>query len=48
MIRVQQLKQPKVTSGKEVKPGKAVKVRGVIIKNTTKESVYVDTYDRKQ
>lgn len=47
MIRIQRLKEPKTTSGKSLEPGKSVKLAGITIQNTSKDVVYVDTYERK-
>lgn len=47
MIRIQKLKQPKVSSGKEIAPGATLKMRGLEITNTNKFSLWADSYDRK-
>ena len=47
MIRIQKLKQPKTTSGKKVSCGETLKIDGLLIKNTNKQDVFVDTYERK-
>jgi len=48
MIRIQKLIEPKKTSGKKLSPGVEIKVQGVMIKNTSKNTFYVDTYERKK
>ena len=48
MIRVQRLKQPKNTSGKELKSGASVIVDKIKIVNQGASTVYVDQYTRKR
>ena len=48
MLRIQQLKQPKKTSGEIVGAGKSLIIDGIKIKNTNKFPVYVDRYQRKK
>ena len=47
MIRIQKLKRPTKRSGYELKPGDSTKVRGMVIVNNNKFSVYVDKFTRK-
>lgn len=47
MVRIQDLSQPKVTSGKPLAPGRTLKKWGLEIKNNTKFPLYVDSYTRK-
>lgn len=47
MIRVQSLKEPKVTSGKKLEPQKSILFKGVEITNKTNKDLYVDFYKRK-
>lgn len=48
MIRIQQLKEPKKTSGKQLLPGKMLALEGMKITNQNKFSVYIDSYERKK
>jgi hypothetical protein len=48
MIRIQRLKEPKVTSGKRLDRGDTYMLQGVSIHNTNKFSIYVDTFERKK
>jgi hypothetical protein len=48
MIRIQKLKEPKVTSGKKLDQGATIKFKGMMIQNNTKTPVYVDFYERKK
>lgn len=47
IVRIQDLKQPKITSGKPLVPGKTLKAWGLVITNNTKFPLYVDSYMRK-
>lgn len=47
MIRVQKLKQPNKHSGYELEPGKTTDVRGLVITNKNKFTVFVDKFTRK-
>ncbi len=47
MVRIQKLKQPKVNSGKEIKPGTSIEIKGLTIKNNNKFSLWADTFARK-
>lgn len=47
MIRIQKLKQPKVTSGKKICPGDIIKFKGVEIRNAGRVDLFVDQYTRK-
>jgi len=47
MLRIQKLKQPKVSSGKRIGPGERLKIKGVTIINSNNYDLWADTYKRK-
>lgn len=47
MIRIQNLKEPKKTSGKRLDCNTTVLFRGVRITNKTEKPIYIDWYKRK-
>lgn len=47
MLKVHKLSQPNKHSGSPLLPGKAIELRGIIVKNNNEFTVYVDTFTRK-
>lgn len=47
MIRIQQLKQPKASSGDKLEKGKSIKFKGMTLINHNSFPVYIDWYVRK-
>jgi hypothetical protein len=48
MILIQQLKEPKETSGTRLNPGESVQIKNISIHNANEFPVYINSYRRKR